>query len=159
MDDFGKFMARFTKKLEKAVNTDAPKRAGQVAVRMFKQNFKEEGFFGDKWKDVKRRTNPPKPRKGKKGKKAGKGKKAASKRPILTGPTGNLGRSIHYEAGHGEVTIISDLPYSAVHNEGLRAGRGKGFQMPRRQFIGDHDKLSKAVAEAIQKEIIDKMKR
>jgi phage gpG-like protein len=30
------------------------------------------------------------------------------------------------------------VSYAEVHNAGLRAGRGKGFVMPKRRFIGDH---------------------
>ncbi len=143
MDDIKQLMARFSKKLHKAIGTDAPHRAAQVAVRMFKDNFDKEGFFGKGWKDVKRRTDPPKGKKG----------KAASKHRILTGYTGNLRRSIQFELGNGEATVFSDLPYSAVHNEGLRAGRGKGFTMPRRQFIGDHEKLREAMKKAVEDEL------
>jgi len=39
------------------------------------------------------------------------------------------------------VRIINEVPYAAVHNEGLRAGRGKGFTMPKRQFIGKSAEL------------------
>jgi phage gpG-like protein len=34
------------------------------------------------------------------------------------------------------VLRIVDVPYAQVHNEGLRAGRGKGFLMPKRQYVG-----------------------
>lgn len=47
-------------------------------------------------------------------------------------------------------TITFNLPYSAVHNEGLRAGRGRGFRMPKRQFMAHSSKL----AEKTEKEII-----
>ncbi|MBQ8958877.1 MAG: phage virion morphogenesis protein [Bacteroidales bacterium] len=147
-NEFTPFMAKLVKRYIKAVNRDAPRRAGQVAVRFIKENFDKEGFFGQQWPNVKRRTNPPK----------GKGKKAAANHRILTGDTGNLRRSIQFEVGNAEVTVFSDLPYSAVHNEGLRAGRGKGFQMPRRQFIGDHPKLAEALTKAVQDEITKKLK-
>jgi phage gpG-like protein len=45
------------------------------------------------------------------------------------------------------------VPYARVHNEGLRAGRGRGFQMPRRQFIGESKELTKKVEDIIENEI------
>lgn len=44
-------------------------------------------------------------------------------------------------------TVTFDFPmvYARVHNEGLRAGRGAGFQMPKRQFIGQSAKLEEAI--------------
>jgi len=44
-----------------------------------------------------------------------------------------------------EIWFRSLAEYAKVHNEGLRAGRGKGFVMPKRQFIGKsatHDKMN-----------------
>lgn len=37
--------------------------------------------------------------------------------------------------------IESSLVYAEVHNEGLKAGRGKGFMMPKRQYIGESETL------------------
>jgi phage gpG-like protein len=34
------------------------------------------------------------------------------------------------------IIISTDKPYAQVHNEGGKAGRGKGFIMPQRQFMG-----------------------
>lgn len=39
------------------------------------------------------------------------------------------------------VEFTSELPYAAVHNEGLQAGRPPGFTMPQRQMIGDSPAL------------------
>lgn len=46
---------------------------------------------------------------------------------------------------------VKDVAYAKVHNEGLRAGRGVGFQMPKRQFMGQTKKLWE-----IQRRVIDK---
>ena len=46
---------------------------------------------------------------------------------------------------------VKDVAYAKVHNEGLRAGRGLGFQMPKRQFMGQTKKLGE-----IQRRVIDK---
>ncbi|MFD0997697.1 phage virion morphogenesis protein [Ohtaekwangia kribbensis] len=57
-------------------------------------------------------------------------------RKLLIGKgSGKLRRSI--EVSHTKTTIkaSTDVVYAPVHNEGLRAGRGRGFNMPQRQFM------------------------
>lgn len=39
------------------------------------------------------------------------------------------------------VRYVLNQVYASVHNEGGRAGRGAGFQMPKRQFIGPSRQL------------------
>ena len=96
---------RFADALEQAARKDIPDILGQAAVDAFKQNFQDEGFFGSGWKEVKRRQ--------------GHAKGAAASRPILTGPTGNLGRSIDYETSdHEAVGIVGDV-HQAVQADGL----------------------------------------
>jgi phage gpG-like protein len=143
----------------------APKAAGQIAVSLFKENFQKEGFFGERWKEVKRRQNSRNFKTIKHGKNKGdvRAKNAFGRRKILTGATGDLGRSIKYKVQKdGSVLIFTDersfeskKPYGRVHNEGLRAGRGKGFRMPKRQFIGDHPELRKAIIEEIRKKMME----
>lgn len=123
------------------VNRDAPRIAAKVAIDHFKENFQNERFEKKKWKEVKRRKD-----------KHIRG--ARRTRKILTGDTGDLGRSFeNAQYSQAKATIISDLPYSAVHNEGLRAGRGRGFKMPKRQFMGDSDELHQKT----KKELIKKL--
>lgn len=43
------------------------------------------------------------------------------------------------------VVIESSLIYAEVHNEGLKAGRGDGFMMPKRQFIGESETLKNRI--------------
>ena len=140
--------------LEERIKEDALKIIGNTAVRMFKENFQEEGFFGQRWREVKRRQ-PQRSRRG-----SGRAPVDAQ-RKILTG-TGDLGRSIEVaETGEGRVKVWtnpdimtgSKEPYGKVHNEGLPAGRGAGFVMPKREFMGDHPKLQEAVKEALEKEL------
>ena len=45
------------------------------------------------------------------------------------------------------------VPYAIVHNEGLRAGRGKGFKMPKRQFIGESAVLNNKISLIIDEEL------
>lgn len=124
--------------LKQAIDHDLPIIIGNEAVSMFKKNFHQEGFFGKPWQRSKR---------------IGKAKGADGVRKTLTGRTGDLGRSIKMKPAPGKVTIYSDVPYAAVHNEGLRAGRGKGFTMPRRQFMGDSPELHRVLREKIEKHL------
>ncbi|MEM1284947.1 MAG: phage virion morphogenesis protein [Pseudomonadota bacterium] len=55
--------------------------------------------------------------------------------PILV-QTGALHGSIAHLVTSDETQIGSNLVYAGVHNDGGRAGRGAGFQMTQRQFLG-----------------------
>jgi phage gpG-like protein len=121
-DQFKKYFADLKIKLNQALKYDIPKKIGNNAVSLFKDNFQKESFFGKKWDEVlrrKSRTVSYKTKSGKsKEKKATFGKGAYSKRKILTGATKQLGRSIRYKADERKVVIYSDLEYSKIHNEG-----------------------------------------
>lgn len=128
------------------IRQDVRRIIGVEAVRHFKKSFHDEGFTDKalvKWKDVKRRTSPRKSQVG----------KASSKRKILTGETGDLGDSLDWTASGQGVVISSDVPYAQVHNDGLRAGRGKGFKMPKRQFVGKSEVLVNKIASIIEPEL------
>ena len=114
IEEFNKYFANCRVELQRAIGNDIPKIVANKGLLLFKKNFQTESFFGQKWKDVKRRTNPRKSQMG----------KASAQRPILTG-TGDLGRSLKYEVGQGFVRFYSDLPYSAAHNEGITHIRAK----------------------------------
>lgn len=49
------WMAKTKIEIERAIDEDMPKRIGNRVVRMTKQNFQEEGFFGKRWKEMKKR--------------------------------------------------------------------------------------------------------
>lgn len=140
ISDLDKYFARLTISLQKTLSKDLPIKVGNLAVRLFKENFQKESFFGRAWQEVKRRI------KGAKG--------AASKRKILSGPTGNLGRSIQFIPRDGAVDVVSDLHYSAAHNQGTdNAGRSHNVRIPQRQFIGDSHELEQAVRKKVIEEI------
>jgi phage gpG-like protein len=152
------------KEFKELFDREAPAIAGRVAVSLFKKNFRDEGFFGARWKEVQRRQEGSRHvRAGKRGKHRGKlrGTDAFGRRRILTGATGDLGRSIKFTVdAKGQATVFTDAsafgsrqPYGRVHNEGLRAGRGGGFVMPRRQFIGDHPELRRAIIEKLEEKL------
>ena len=134
----------------------APLVAANIAIKEFKHNFQTESFNGIKWKEVQRRDG-----KSATYKYAAKYHPARTTRKILTGDTGDLGRSIELKGvDKGRATVWtspnnfkSKEPYGAVHNEGLKAGRGIGFTMPKRQFIGDTPALRDKITVALGKQI------
>lgn len=83
--------------------------------------FHEENFRARKWTDRGTRW---------------KARKDGDTSRALLVKTGRLRRT----ATHGRIkndTVAFVMPtYGKVHNEGLKAGRGEGFFMPRRQFVG-----------------------
>ena len=52
-----------------------------------------------------------------------------------------------------KVIFSSDKAYAEVHNEGGRSGRGAGFMMPRRQFMGPSKVLDKKIEKKLTTEI------
>lgn len=138
-EEFSRRIKRQSAALKKELNDDILRIVGIEAKNHFTENFQREGFDLPKtWQEVKRRTW---------------GRGADASRKILTGRTGNLGRSIQKRTEPGKVIIFSDLVYAPVHNYGLRAGRGKGFIMPQRQFIGDSKILEDKLRRIIKKRI------
>lgn len=139
-----KQMAQRMVRIGREVDDRLPERIGNKLVSAFKKNFREEGFFGTKWQDVKRRQGS--------GTKSVKKGGADSRRKILTGRTGNLGRSIQMVKERGRVIVYSDLAYSAAHNEGTQtAGRGHKTTIPRRQFIGDSAETNRIIKAELDK--------
>jgi phage gpG-like protein len=129
---------------------EAPELIGNIAVGLFKKNFQDQSFFGAPWREVKRRQGWSRGH-----------HPTDARRKILTGDTGDLVESVEWKiSGTGQVTILTDAgafggrePYARVHNEGLRAGRGNGFTMPKRQFVGDHPTVRRAIIEGLEKEL------
>lgn len=135
---------------------------GNVAVSWFKKNFQNQAWGRVKWTEVQRRT-PDTPAY----KYNAKHHPARITRKILTGDTGDLGRSIEIrqvspsDGGSGGVITIwtnpsafgSKQPYGRVHNEGLHAGRGKGFTMPQRQFMGQNPELDQLIINKLHEKL------
>jgi len=127
---------------ETLMNRTLPIKVGVLAKAHFQQNFEKGGFVDSglkKWKPAKRLT------KGEKG--------AANNYGTLLSERNHLFSSITYVPGNAQVKIINPVEYAAVHNEGLKAGRGKGFTMPKRQFIGKSHELEVNVEDKIDSEI------
>lgn len=181
IEELQKQYAGHTVAVKRLIHTDLPKILGNMAASLFKKNFQNEGFFGEKWKPAMRQT----------------GVGTSGKRLTLTG-TGDLGRSIQYVPGDASVTIFSDLAYAKVHNEGgethptvtpkmkkfawamfykasgstkkasalsEEAEKWKAIALTKkgaltvhidkRQFIGDHKVLQDAIRDKVQQKLND----
>lgn len=123
---------------------------------MFDNNFREQGFFGNKWVATK----------------VSKTNKAGKKGSILI-VTGALRRSIRSHIRGNSVVFTSHLPYASVHNEGGKgsvtvrrhtrtSNKGRSYDVrsheratniPQRQFIGDHDKVQQALGDIVYKNL------
>ena len=152
-----------SKKLEKyrldidAFLSDKAMRIIQVeGTNHFNSSFINEGFTNRslvKWKE---RKKP----KGLKGRALEAWEKKNAGRAILVSHSadtkgGHLKDSISSEISGDSVIFSSDKPYAAVHNEGLLSGRGSGFTMPQRQFIGPSEVLENQIIDKLTKEIIN----
>jgi len=146
-DQFIIYLKDVERKYTRFVNDDAPEYAANVAVEKFKENFENEGFFGERWQEVQRRIPGTTTYKA-----VATRHPSDTERKILTGRTANLRNSINYRTEPGAATVYSDTPYGKYHNE----GEGK---LPKRQFIGDHPELEKAIGEELEREFTKVMKQ
>lgn len=121
---------------------------GNTAKVFFVQSFRKQGWDDksvDKWKPRKKKTYKTK-----------SGKTVDDTTRAILVKTGDLRRSIIRDPANRaalSIRIHSDLVYAKVHNDGLRAGRGRGFKMPKRQFMGDSYNLNEQVKKVIIKRL------
>ncbi len=136
-----------------------PREIGRIAENHFKQGFQKGGGSTDAsargWPEVQRRQR------------SGTGKRYQYKgftrsdrtRGILVGSgSGQLKRSIKVvAAAWPQVKLATVGPdvnkYAAVHNEGLRSGRGSGFTMPKREFMGKSKSLERKIFRELQVDV------
>ena len=140
-DEFLNNIRQSSDKIASAFERRIPLMVGNAGKSHFKSNFQKGGFVDHnlkKWKPAKR---------------IGKAKGAKGQYGTLLSARNYLYNSINYRFLPYQVIIFTRVPYAIVHNEGLRAGRGKGFKMPKRQFIGDSAVLNKQISEIIDKEL------
>lgn len=104
----------------------------------FLQSFRNQGFTDNSLEKWQKRDNRS---------------RRSSGRAILV-DTGALRRSIKVsQSSFNKIVITSNLPYAAVHNYGLKAGRGRGFKMPKRKFMGNSKKLNQQNIDIIKSEL------
>jgi phage gpG-like protein len=109
-------------KLRVFTTEQLPEFTEMAAQDIVDKSFQGEHYEGNtsKWKGRKKEEQP--------------GKERGGRRALLV-KTGALVEQTKAERRGMDVVIASNTPYSQVHNEGLRAGRGAGFQMPQRQYM------------------------
>ena len=116
----------FKPQLEKVVDA-----MGVLAANHFTTSFRNQGFTDEtleRWQPRKRTE-----------------RSRLGNRAILV-KSGRLRRSIRTKRfGLLAVKILTDVPYASVHNNGERSGRGRGFKMPKRQFIGYSGVLNRKI--------------
>lgn len=126
------------------VKAEAPLEAEAKLEELAKKSFEKEqlqdGTAQSKWK----------PRKNEKS-------NARSKRRGLLIKTGDGRRSVETSSGNGKASIGTDLIYMEVHNEGKKAGRGKGFTMPKRSFMTAPESENKALSKHMETFLNEKM--
>lgn len=133
------------KRLQK-VKTDLPVVLANTTKNYFmRENFDKQQFDGTAWKDVLRHKK--------------KGGSSRNRSAALV-QSGKLRRAVENSTDIVSWDKISfkvrDVAYAGVHNDGLHAGRGAGFTMPKRQFMGDSVGLRKVQLEKIN-QFVDKI--
>lgn len=142
-------LARFKVEAPKLIDV-----ALTVANNHFTQSFRDQGFTDagfTPWKQ--RKDKSDKYKRGRQRDASGGTVSLNLGRAILV-KSGALRRSLRKKrltAFSG--TISSPLVYAKVHNEGLRAGRGSGFKMPKRQFVGNSAKMVRKIENALAQKI------
>lgn len=111
-----------------------PKILANIMMRYFLKNYKAQQWDGIPWEP----------------------RKKTKSNPLLI-DSGKLYHSIKVTKADFNTITIETVGepniYAAVHNEGLRSGRGEGFIMPKRQFLGHTDELENKLIERIEEEL------
>jgi phage gpG-like protein len=118
------------------------------ARNFFEENFRKQGFDNNsvaKWEPRKREFYRTR---------SGKIVDDTTRGILIGKGRGRLWRSLRKKRLNAfSGLIFSEVPYAKVHNEGLRAGRGRGFKMDKRQFVGYSEKLNKKLRFKIESKI------
>lgn len=117
-----------------------PKKIANTAKNHFTDSFKQGGFTDTSFKAWVPRKSPDRGR-------------SRGNRAVLV-KSGALRRDVRVKrADFSNIKLAASLPYAPVHNFGLRAGRGKGFKMPIRKFIGKSYVLERKLLNQIEYEL------
>jgi phage gpG-like protein len=125
------------------VKREVPIKIANVTTNYFAQSFKKQAFGSQVWAEVERRKPDTK---------AYKYATKSERKSNILARTGTLRKAVQGSlktANWDKIEFVVDVSaktksgynYAAIHNEGGHAGRGKGFEMPKRQFIGDTQEL------------------
>ena len=131
----------------KAVKSTVPALLANDTKNYFVKSFNSESWDGKKWKQVDRRVP---------GTKSYKSSKKSARTSHILVRSGRLRRAVANSlksATFEKIQFEVNVPYAQVHNDGLRAGRGAGFMMPRRRFMGDTKELRRLQRKRLNDEI------
>ena len=174
--DIEKQAREAVRRLIKLRDVTLPRKAGIIAQRNFRDNFRRGGFSGTRWQEPLRRS-------------LGFSGASGSYGPLTSG-TDTLMNSIDYRTQPGKAIVFTDLVYAGVHNEGAditvtprmkgffryklvesTRDKGKGspeadfwlrmaikpagtrIHIPKRQFMGDSPQLSADLSKMINNEL------
>jgi phage gpG-like protein len=125
--DFFRNLEQLTSTLEVEITQDV---ISVEAEAFHEDNFQNEGFTDrslQKWPARK------------------PSKKETKRRALLVKTTALKKAATKGRVSGNQVDFIFPSTYMGVHNEGGRAGRGKGFDMPKRQFVGKSHELEQRI--------------
>jgi len=100
---FLSLLATKSKEVKHLMERTLPVKIGAIAQSHYKENFRNSGFDGAKWKTTWRQQH---------------GSGAESRYGPLLSKRKNLYNSITRTTGKGTVTISTNLEYAAIHNDG-----------------------------------------
>lgn len=147
---FVKTMSNFEK-----LKRSLPIEVGNMGQNHFRRSFEQQGFVDKslvKWKEVKRREPGTDAYKYPKKNAADRHARGIMIGIRTKGSGPHLRDSVaqsNKKSTWNEILFTVPQPYAAVHNYGLRAGRGAGFIMPQRQFIGRSTVLLDAIKQKV----------
>lgn len=156
-------MKRQAKEVAGMIKKDLPRIIGVEGKNHFEASWRHQGFKDQGIERWKPRKAPPRLTKSGKISKTYLEWKRKNNRPILYSHASDrkgihLKDSIRSIVGVARVTFATDKPYAKVHNEGGRAGRGSGFRMPKRQFMGRSRTLDKRIGDKATQVLNKKIK-
>lgn len=125
--NFFKRLVRDMKNLERTV---ARQVVAVEAQKFHAQNFRKGGFTDRSFKKWKARK---------------KSDKKGNKRALLVDSGAMKRAATKGKINGSKVDFRFSLAYMKVHNEGLRAGRGSGFKMTKRKYIGKSHYLNNQI--------------
>jgi phage gpG-like protein len=158
--NIGKDIANQARLIKKLANGNFQKIIGVEGLKHFDKSWDKEGFTDkslSKWKPREWKKTTHKKKGGqrkdyKRWKAKNKGRKLLmSHRSDTDG--GHLRHSISYRVVGTKTIFYTDKPYAKVHNEGGKAGRGIGFVMKKRQFMGHSHQWDQKIEKKLDREM------
>lgn len=143
-DDFRQ-MASDLEKIPGELAGEAESKLGEIVSESFQTEKYQGNVASKKWDGRK------KPDKG--------DKTARNERRSLLVKDGDLVGSFETFRLDTSAGVRTDVPYAPVHNEGLQAGRGKGFKMPQRKFMPEPGEESPELSQHLEKVADEKMNK